>query len=116
MSKWIGFSFAGQFWNIPINVVRYNESIRGEVRTDAYTITVNYSDQQRQFVGFFYSLNWELKESWCLYVGNRQGGPINEVDNPNDPVLQGEYIDYKVDNIFGTEYAFDHFQSTKCMA
>ena len=116
MSKWIGFSFTGQFWNIPINVVRYNEQIRGEVRADAYTITVNYPGQQRQFVGFLYSLNWELKESWCLYVGNRQGGPINEVDSPNDPVLQGEYSDYKVDSIFGTEYAFDHFESTRCMA
>ena len=26
-----------------------------------------------------------------MYVGNRQGGPTNEVDNLNDPVLQGEY-------------------------
>ena len=50
-------------------MVRYNEQIRGEVRADAYTITVNYPGQQRQFVGFLYSLNWELKESWCLYVG-----------------------------------------------
>ena len=110
------FFYTGQFWNIPINVVRYNEQIRGDVRADAYTITVNYPGQQRQFVGFLYFLNWELKENWCLYVGNRQGGPINEVDNPNDPVLQGECSDYKVDNIFGTEYAFGHFESARCMA
>ena len=97
-------------------MVRYNESIRGEVRTDAYTITVNYPDQQRQFVGFLYSLNWERKENLCLYVGNRQGGPINEVDNPNDPVLYGEYSDYKVDSIFGTEFNYDHFESARCMA
>ena len=116
MSKLMNFFYTGQFWNIPINVVRYNEQIRGDVRADAYTITVNYPGQQRQFVGFLYSLNWELEENWCLYVGNRKGGPINEVDNPNDPVLQGEYTDYKVDNIFGTEYVFGHFESARCMA
>ena len=44
-------------------MVRYNEQIRGDVRADAYTITVNYPGQQRQFVGFLYSLNWELEES-----------------------------------------------------
>ena len=60
---------------------------------------------------FFYSLNWELKENWCLYVGNRQGGPINEVDNLNDPVLQGEYSGGQ--NI--SRYAFDHFHSARCI-
>ena len=116
MMKGMDFFCTGQFWNIPINVVRYNEQIRGDVYTDAYTITVNYPGQRRQFVGFLYSLNWELKEEWCLYVGNRQGGPIYEVNNPNDPVLHGKYSDYKVDNIFGTEYAFDHFEPARCMA
>ena len=110
------FCCAGQFWNVPINVVRYNEEIQGEMPTDAYTITVNYPGQQRQFVGFLYSLTWEFKQDWCLYAGSRQGGPIREVSNPNDSVLHGKYSDYKVNNIFGTEYAFDHFDPAKCMA
>ena len=33
-------------------------------------------------------------------MGNRQRGPINEVDNMNDSVLQGETV---VDNIFGRD-------------
>ena len=33
--------YTSQFQNIPINAVRYNEQIRGDVHTDAYTITVN---------------------------------------------------------------------------
>ena len=68
-------------------------------------------------MGFLYSLIWELKENWCLYVGNRQGGPINEVDNLNDPVLQGETV---VDNIladmllttFTQQGAYGHLSHT----
>ena len=95
-------------------MVHYNQPINGVLRSETYNITVNYPGQQRQFVGFLYSLDWELEENQCLYVGNRQGGPINEVVNPSDPVIYGEYSDYKVDNIFGTEFDYDHFDSSRC--
>ena len=31
-----------------------------------------------------------------LYVGSRQAGSINEVESPNDPVIEGQYKDYIV--------------------
>ena len=95
-------------------MVRYSQPIDGVVRSDTYFITVNYPGQARQFVGFLYPLTWEFEENQCLFVGNGQGGPIDEVDNPNDPVIYGEYTDYKVDSIFGTEFDYDHFQSSRC--
>ena len=106
--------YTGQFWNIPIDVVRYNQSIDGTVRSDTYTITVNYPGQTRQFVGFLYPLTWEFDERQCLYVGNGQGGPIDEVDDPNDPVLHGEYTEYIVDDLFSTDFAFGHFETSRC--
>ena len=106
--------YTGQFWNIPINVVHYSQPIDGLVRSDTYTITVNHPGQQRQFVGFLYPLTWEFEENQCLFVGNGQGAPIDEVENPNDPVIYGEYTDYKVDSIFGTEFDYGHFQSSRC--
>jgi len=106
--------YTGQFWNIPIDVVRYNQPIDGTVRSDTYTITVNYPDQMRQFVGFLYPLTWEFDERQCLYVGNGQGGPIDEVDDPNDPVLHGEYTEYIVDDLFSTDFAFGHFETSRC--
>ena len=108
------YIYAGQFWNIPINVVQYTQPIDGVVRSDTYTITVNHPGQRRQFVGFLYPLTWEFEENQCLYVGNGQGGPIDEVDDPNAPVLYGDYTDYKVDSIFGTEFDYGHFQSSRC--
>ena len=65
-------------------------------------------------MGFLYPLTWEFDERQCLYVGNGQGGPIDEVDNPNDPVLQGEYTDYIIDDLYGTDFAFGHFVSSTC--
>ena len=89
-------------------------SIDGTVHSDTYKITVNYPGQTRQFVGFLYPLTWEFDERPCLYVGNGQGGPIDEVADPNDPVLQGEYTDYIVDSLFSTDFAFGHFETSRC--
>ena len=64
-------------------------------------------------MGFLYSLNWELKIGVSTYVGNRQGGPINEVDSLNYHVLQGEYSGGQ--HIW-KRYAFDRFDSARCIA
>ena len=114
VSTYVSHLYTGQFWNIPINVVRYTQPIDGVVRDDTYSITVNYPGQRRQFVGFLYPLTWEFEENQCLYVGNGQGAPIDEVESPNDPVIYGNYSDYKVDSIFGTEFDYDHFDSARC--
>ena len=114
VSTYVSHLYAGQFWNIQINVVRYSQPIDGVVRSDTYNITVNYPGQQRQFVGFLYPLTWEFEENQCLYVGNGQGAPIDEVESPNDPVIYGNYSHYKVDSIFGTEFDYDHFDSSRC--
>ena len=49
-----------------------------------------------------------------LYVGSRQAGSINEVESPNDPVIEGQYKDYIVESMFGTEYQFSHFDISRC--
>ena len=45
--------YTSQFQNIPINVVCYNEQIRGDVRTDTYNITVNYPANKESSQGSF---------------------------------------------------------------
>ena len=89
-------------------------SIDGTVHSDTYKITVNYPGQTRQFVGFLYPLTWEFDERQCLYVRNGQGGPIDELDDPNNPVLQGEYTDYIVDDLFSMDFALAHFDTSRC--
>ena len=85
---------------------------------ELYTITVQYpGGNQRSFVGMLWPLTWEYREEYCLYSGNGQAGPLDDADavgGPNDPVIEGEYFRYKVDNDFATEFEFAHFNETMC--
>ena len=71
------------------------------ITNDLYTVTVQYpGSKPRSFIGDMRSLTWERRNEPCLYVGNRQGGPLNPYDamgGPNDPVIEGEYDQYKAD-------------------
>ena len=72
---------------------------------------------ERSFTGWYYPLSWEFIEDPCLYVGNRQGGPIYEVQDPNDPVIEGRYKDYRVQSAFSEEnYGFGRFDEDSCSA
>ena len=105
----------GQFWNIPINVAKYNGPTRGDVsNANLYTVTVKHprSQNARTFVGRLHDLTWEFTPTSCLYVGNRQAGTIGEVVSPNDPVIEGSYTSYRVDNAFDNTYEFAVFNST----
>ena len=51
---------------------------------------------------------------YCFYVGNRQGGTIREVEDPNDSVIEGSYADYMTAGDFSTEFTFSHFDEDRC--
>jgi hypothetical protein len=69
----------------------------------------------RAYTGWLYDLTWEFKEGPCLYVGNRQSGPIYEVIDPNDGVIENMYKDYRVDSAFSEEdYVFGLFSEDRC--
>ncbi len=68
----------------------------------------------KNFTGILYGLTWEFKDGPCLYAGNRQAGPIAEVDRPDDPVIDGLYSEYKVDGLFTTTYKYGRFDEGMC--
>jgi len=59
-------------------------------------------------------VTWEFEKHPCIYVGNSQAGPIQEVDAPNDSVIEGEYTDYEVDSMFATDFIYSHFETSRC--
>ena len=71
----------------------------------------------RAYTGILHSTTWDHSEGPCLFVGNRQSGPIVEVSNPNDPVIQSLYTDYLVKNPFveDDEYKFGMFNEMQCV-
>lgn len=108
--------FVGQFWNIPVNITKYNGNIDGGVDTNYYIVSVNHpKDPPRQFVGRYYDASWDSENKNCLYVGSRQGGKIREVESPNDPVIRGSYREYVVGDAFETRFAYSVFdESSVC--
>jgi hypothetical protein len=105
----------GQFWNVPVTVEPYEGLFNGAVRSDDFIITVDHpSSEPRSFVGVWNEVTWEFEKRGCYYAGNKQAGELAEVAEPNDPVIEGEYSQYKVDSLFSTGFAFSHFSDSRC--
>ena len=78
-------------------------------------ITVDHPDSsERSFVGLRADVTWEFENRVCYYVGNRQGGKLAEVTEPNESVIEGEYTQYKVDTLFSTNFTYTHFNANRC--
>ena len=107
----------GQFWNVLVDLSPFNGTLRAGISGEnRYEIDFNRDGSPRRvFTGYFYQLTWDQREGPCLYVGNRQGGPLFEVLSPNAPVIEGTYADYRVAGAFDeTGFTFTRFDGTQC--
>ena len=106
----------GQFWNVPVDVTENTGLFNGVIRNDDYIITVNYpGSPPRCFITLGYSVTWEFERRPCLYAGNHQAGPPQEILDPNDSVIEGTYRDYEVDSLFSPDFGFSHFDESNCI-
>ena len=114
----------GQYWNREVNMTEFTGELNPELDPNdpsrnftRFVINMTRGDPPgyKAFTGVFYPLSWEFKDQPCIYAGNRQGGPIHEVLDPNDPVIEGTYRDYVVDGLFETEYVFGRFNESLCL-
>ena len=72
---------------------------------------------QRTFTGLLHHYSWEHVEEYCLYVGNRQGGPIHEIVEPNDWVIErnNSFTNYKVSDAFSEDdFGYGLFNEQRC--
>ena len=109
--------YLGQFWNVPVDITPYNGSLSdGTLATDRFNINIKGigSSSPRSFTGWLYDLSWDYVKEPCLYVGNKQASPINEVATPNDGVIESIFQDYKVADAFSEDYEFSLFDIVKC--
>jgi len=107
----------GQFWNIPIDVVEYAGNYCKLVNS-TFLVAVNHPDPNsppRSFIAEQHPATWDGKRMQCLYAGNAQGGPINEVDIPNDYVIEGTYKDYEISGLFGSDFRYSQFADDQCV-
>ena len=78
---------------------------------ELYVVTVMPQDgaPQRSFLAENYVRSWENRPGPCLYAGNAQAGWSGEVDALRDPVIQGRYRDYIVDDLFESDFTYNKF-------
>ena len=69
----------------------------------------------RRFVAQVYDRAWDHSRGPCLYAGNSQGGEAVEfIDGYSDSVIEGKYKDYKVANLFSTDFKYKMFDDSRC--
>ena len=103
----------GQFWNVPIDVVKYDGNYNKPVNS-TFLVTVDHNSSSRSFIAEQHPATWDGKRIQCLYAGNAQGGPINEVDVPNDRVIEGDYEEYEVSGLFESDFQYNQFEDDQC--
>ncbi len=108
---------AGQFWNIPIVVEPFTGTLREDASADnLYQVTVQHPNEVRRFTAWLYPLTWEYRREYCLYAGNQQAGPVYEVLDPKDSVIEGTYEDYFTDSAYDPGFSFNQFNASSCLA
>ena len=100
-----------------MSVTEFDGDFGGTNRSDDYLIRLSdpNSNNERSFVGIKADITWEFEKRPCLYVGNSQGGPIDEVESPNESVIEGDYTEYEVGSLFATAFRYGQFNETECI-
>jgi len=69
--------FAGQFWNVPVDVSPYEENTPDN--SPYYSVMITPADgEARVFISNPYPRTWDLSKVPCLYAGSSQGGTLGE--------------------------------------
>ena len=108
----------GQFWSAEVSSEVYTGDPAGLIPGyDAYTMTVDYpqASSSRKFVGALLPRLWNHTPGQCIYAGNSVGGSTGTGPSaPMDSVIEGQYRDYRVRDLFGVEFAYSKFESRLC--
>ena len=85
----------------------------GTARDDAYIVELQPPNKAaRRFLGFLSDRAWDFTSENCIYVGDSNAGSTYEVGSANDPVIEGHYTQYIMDNQFDTTYIYSEFEES----
>ena len=98
-------SSLGQFWNIPVMIERITDLEHSEPpQFPRYDVTLRRDGRTHSFEAFLYDLTWDHDPRPCLYAGDGQGYPA----------IEGNYLEYRVNSLFSTEFKYSVFRSGIC--
>ena len=106
------FMYLGQFWNMPVDISPYNETTPDGA--DLYIVNITVGGTHRNCIVEFRNATWDDANA-CLYVGNCQAGPNDQVYSINDAVIAGNYKDYLIKKAYSEiNFAFGLFREDLC--
>ena len=77
-----------------------------------YLVTVSYpGSQNRTFIGELHRRAW-VEEIPCLHAGNSMAGPMVEVPQYKDRVIDGAPDSYSVKDLFSTEFEHSKYKGS----
>jgi uncharacterized protein YegL len=94
----------GQFWG-RFMLGRSQSPLPSPRQRYDKAVMIFHDTTLQRFDGFV-RRSWSHSREMCFYAGDRQGYPV----------LQGEYGDYELETMFGTEYRFSRFKQDMCMS
>lgn len=101
----------GQFWHLGFEIDKFNGIFTdGTTRNNAFQITHPLQLSPNSFVGLGYDITWDYREDMCVYAGDNQAGSSILVSEPADPIIQGNYHHYKLDDPFGANFAYSVYK------
>ena len=104
---------------MPIEVTEFTGTLFDlqDQRDDRYTLRVRHpAVPPRTFTAILQGVDWEFNRTPCFFAGNRQGGSVYEVLEPNDSVIEGDYEEYIVGGPFETGYTYGRFVEGVCLS
>ena len=109
--------YAGQFWNASLATKPYTGIVPVEFGSENLHL-LNITPAQstsRKLLGSKFDRSWDFTETTCYYCGNIQGGRSDSIGGSyNDPVIEGEYVDYITEGIFSPRFKFSKFAINQC--
>ena len=97
----------GQFWNVPVILKRNPTELEfGGFLLPTFNVTIqNGGTATRSFTARRFDATWDAEDKPCLYAGDGQAGP---------DILEGNYLDYQVEDMFDTDFRFSKFRAGFC--
>ena len=83
------------------------------ISDDQYNVTIQPANGSppRFVLGEIFPRTWDNTRETCLYLGNSQGGRSGIDPNLDYSVIEGKYSNYRMDDMFATQFEFEEWDS-----
>ena len=80
-----------------------------------YIVTVDPPDSRsRRFLSLRFTRVWDNSPRVCFYAGSGQGGRSGMLPEADDSVIEGNYREYLVEDLYAHVFTYAEFEYQRC--